>query len=271
MAREWSVLQNLCRWLGAVAAVMVLHAALAWAMLAREPLDAPPTDPPPAVMIELVSLAVPMEAAPDDLAPGPQMTESASAPAPDSEAVDAVEEAPKVPDDEILKPLPDDPVPIEENMIEATEETTTVKAQELPQETREPPKKQKASKAAPAPAPRTSAPPKAQVKKSNRSAAPAAGASSSPSISPAKWRGALMAHLNRHKRSPRGGGAGTATVKFTINRSGSVTSVRLARSSGSKALDAAAISLVRRASPVPRPPASVRGNSIALSVPVRFR
>ena len=63
---------------------------------------------------------------------------------------------------------------------------------------------------------------------------------------------------------------GTATVAFTINRSGTVTSARLVASSGDAALDAEAVSLPRRASPVPEPPANVSSGTIALAVPIRF-
>jgi protein TonB len=88
----------------------------------------------------------------------------------------------------------------------------------------------------------------------------------------ASWKGDLMAELNRHKRYPSGSSAsGTALVAFSINRSGAVTSARLARSSGDNALDQEAVSLPRRASPLPKPPAGIGGGgSIALTVPIRF-
>jgi protein TonB len=90
-------------------------------------------------------------------------------------------------------------------------------------------------------------------------------------MSPASWKGALMAHLNRYKRFPPGAaGAGVATVAFTIDRSGAVRAARLVRSSGDRVLDAEAVSLPRRASPVPAPPPNVGGNSISLAVPIRF-
>ncbi len=88
------------------------------------------------------------------------------------------------------------------------------------------------------------------------------------SMSMATWRGSIIAHLNRRKRSA-GGQRGMATVAFSINRSGQVLSARLVRSSGNAALDREAVALVRRASPVPPPPADIKGNSVLLSVPVR--
>jgi periplasmic protein TonB len=63
-------------------------------------------------------------------------------------------------------------------------------------------------------------------------------------------------HLNRYKRYPSGAAStGTASVAFTIPWSGQVLSVRMIGSSGNPALDAEAVSLPRRASPVPAPPA----------------
>lgn len=79
-----------------------------------------------------------------------------------------------------------------------------------------------------------------------------------------------MAHLNRFKRFPSGASGGTAQVAFSIDRAGRVLSSRLIGSSGDPALDAEAVAMMRRASPVPAPPSSVGGGSITLAVPVRF-
>jgi protein TonB len=50
-----------------------------------------------------------------------------------------------------------------------------------------------------------------------------------------------------------------------------VLSARLTGSSGDTALDEEAVSMVRRASPVPAPPSGVGGGgAIVLAVPVRF-
>lgn len=80
-----------------------------------------------------------------------------------------------------------------------------------------------------------------------------------------------MSHLNRYKRYPAGAtGTGTASVAFTISRSGQVLSARLIGSSGDAALDTEAVSLARRASPVPAPPPNLGGATITLTVPIRF-
>ena len=87
----------------------------------------------------------------------------------------------------------------------------------------------------------------------------------------ATWRGRLIAHLNRYKRFPPGAAStGTAMVAFTISRAGTVLGARLVSSSGNPMLDAEAVALPRRASPMPAPPPSVAGATIALTVPVRF-
>jgi protein TonB len=110
-----------------------------------------------------------------------------------------------------------------------------------------------------------------QTQQANPARAPAAEASHAPSVSQASWQGALIAYLNRYKRYPPGAThTGVASVAFTINRSGQVLSACLIRSSGDSALDREAVSMVRRASPVPAPPSGVGGRTINLAVPIRF-
>lgn len=84
------------------------------------------------------------------------------------------------------------------------------------------------------------------------------------------WASLVSAHLARNKRYPadallRGIG-GTASVAFTLDADGRVTSVRLARSSGNASLDRESQDLVRRASPFPPPP---QGRA-SITVPVNF-
>lgn len=120
------------------------------------------------------------------------------------------------------------------------------------------------------PAPRTSAPPSSAAPR-GPIAGPAPVAAPAPGVSAASWRGAMVAHLNRYKRFPPGAAStGTAMVAFTISRSGAVLGARLVSSSGNPMLDAEAVALPRRASPMPAPPPSVAGATIALTVPVRF-
>ncbi|MFC7542701.1 TonB family protein [Siccirubricoccus deserti] len=57
---------------------------------------------------------------------------------------------------------------------------------------------------------------------------------------------------------------------MAMRRDGSVSAWRLERSTGNADLDAAVGVMVRRASPLPAPPAELPGDLVELLVPVRF-
>ncbi|MAM25441.1 MAG: hypothetical protein CMG88_03265 [Marinobacter sp.] len=71
------------------------------------------------------------------------------------------------------------------------------------------------------------------------------------------YPGLVMRKLSRAGK-PRVNARGTAVVAFSIAATGGLSSVSLARSSGSAALDQAALRLVRGAGPFPKPPAGAR-------------
>jgi protein TonB len=111
----------------------------------------------------------------------------------------------------------------------------------------------------------------AEVQKSDRSAARQSGAGQSSAIAIATWESRLMTHLGRNKRYPADararGETGTAVVTFSLDRSGKVLSASLRKPSGHRDLDAEALDLVRRASPLPAPPP---GAPLTITAPVRF-
>ncbi len=111
-------------------------------------------------------------------------------------------------------------------------------------------------------APETTAPP-------SRPAPPAASAASVRS-----WEGEVLAHLERRKRYPPEARSqrleGVALVRFSMNRQGRVLSVALVQSSDHAVLDREALGLLRRAQPLPSPPAEVVGDPLSLTVPVEF-
>ncbi len=292
------------RWTLAAAAVVAAHGAGAWVALNWHPVETMPNDPPPAIQIDLAPLAVAPEAPPQDVAPGQQMTEAQPVETPDTQTpVDTPDPTPPTPVEtqEPVKPDPD-PTPVQEAQTEEVKPEVVqpvtppdVPIPPLPEKDKAeavlatppppkpkvhkkpPPKKHEAERKKPVNPDKpkqkqTSAPPSTLANRSNAAAAPSSGSDSSPSVSPATWKSSLMAHLNRYKRYPSGAsGTGTASVAFTISRSGQVLSARLIGSSGDPALDAEAASLPRRASPVPAPPASLGGGgSITLTVPIRF-
>jgi|TARA_R110002051_G_scaffold103335_3_gene175117 protein TonB len=71
------------------------------------------------------------------------------------------------------------------------------------------------------------------------------------------YPGLVMRKLSRAGK-PRVNARGTAVIAFSIAANGGLSSVSLARSSGSAALDQAALRLVRGAGPFPKPPAGAR-------------
>jgi len=292
LARKQAALTGL-RWVAAATIAAVVHFAVAWAVLNWREADIAPDAPPPAVMIDLAPLPAAPPAPPQDLPPGPQMTEAQPVPTPDG----------PTPVDETPDPTPPTPAQTAEEL--KPEIPPTLQPQPQPQAIKIPdlPKKNDAeAMLAPPPPPplkpeahkerrpkaheaerkkpidpdkpkqrQTSAPPSSLAARPNTAAAPSAGSGASPSVSPVTWKSELMAHLNRYKRYPAGASsAGTASVAFTIARSGQVLSAHLIGSSGNPALDAEAVSLPRRASPVPAPPSDFGGAVLTLTVPVHF-
>ena len=111
------------------------------------------------------------------------------------------------------------------------------------------------------------------LQESTRSAAPATGVGNSFARLRANWERELVAHINRFKRYPQGGGGESAEViiNLQLDESGRVASASILRSSGRLDFDAAAIAMVRRADPVPRPPAGAAQAGLNFSLPVIFR
>ena len=85
------------------------------------------------------------------------------------------------------------------------------------------------------------------------------------------YAGLVYAHLVRYKQTPDApsGTRGVATVRFSLNSSGSVTSVQLVRGSGVPNFDREAMALVRRASPFPRPPDGHSNNTVPVAFEIR--
>lgn len=84
----------------------------------------------------------------------------------------------------------------------------------------------------------------------------------------ANYHGRIQSHLARHKR--RAAGRGRAIIRFSISRSGRVTTVRLVKRSGNAAVDQAALAMVRRASPFPPIPPGLKPG-MSFTVPVHYR
>lgn len=118
------------------------------------------------------------------------------------------------------------------------------------------------------------APPRSEAAKlSDRPAAPVQGADAAANAVKLTWQKALMAHLNRSKRYPTGGGrrSAEAVVHFTLDRQGHVLAYSIKRSAGLEAFDEAALAMMKKADPVPAPPPVIADESLSFDVPVQFR
>lgn len=84
----------------------------------------------------------------------------------------------------------------------------------------------------------------------------------------------LFAHLNRFKRYPTAARLrheeGVVSLRFRMDRAGQVLAFAIAKSSGAKALDEEALSLLGRAQPLPAIPTEFRDERLELIVPVEF-
>jgi protein TonB len=89
------------------------------------------------------------------------------------------------------------------------------------------------------------------------------------------WHRQIAIRIERHKGYPTAAQArretGIAQVAFSIDRQGNVIASRIARSSGSAALDRETIDTLRRAQPFPPPPPNMPGDAFEFTVPIRFK
>ena len=106
-----------------------------------------------------------------------------------------------------------------------------------------------------------------------RSVAPARGTGESARRVRATWTKELIAHLDKHKRYPAERQQKTAeiVVSFVLDRAGHVLSTGIAKGSGDRAFDEAALAMVRRSDPVPQPPPLVADEGLNFTLPVIFR
>jgi periplasmic protein TonB len=105
-----------------------------------------------------------------------------------------------------------------------------------------------------------------------RSQAPVLGTGKALQRLKASWFAQLSAHFDKHKRSPQLQKFKNATVAIdvTFDRFGHVLSSSVAQSSGDPAYDEAALAMMRRSDPVPRPPPAVADEGLHFMLPVNF-
>lgn len=228
------------RWGACFAAVLFLHCGIAAAVLGRVE-EGDVLDTVTAVEVEFTSEAF-KEAQARDVAPGEEQIQTDVAPPP-MEKADLKSET----------ETPTPPVPTVEN--------PDIALQVEPEKREE--KKEEEKETTP-----NAAPPMVSA-----SATTAPTAASVRSASVVSWRRQVALQIQRNKRYPTAAQnkreQGIARVAFLINRLGHVVSSRVIQSSGSALLDQEALDLLQRTH-MPKPPAEVAENQLALSIPVIF-
>lgn len=89
----------------------------------------------------------------------------------------------------------------------------------------------------------------------------------------ANWNSELAAQIRRNAAYPAdgGGASGTVQISVSISRNGRLLSHHLAASSGSPALDRAAMAIIERAQPFPPFPAGMTQAQVSRTVPLHLR
>lgn len=256
------------RWGISAAAIVAVHAALVALTMNWYTERPAPGVAMPAIMVDLAPITSSPETAPVDMMPGPEMQQADASP-PEPVATEAVpeqiaptppQEKPEViaPPEQKLQPTPQKPEPAQ---VVLDQKPVPVKPKIVRPDAKKP------SEAPPAP--RTSAPPRAE-RQAPAASAISAGASASAMAS---YTQQVRAHLLRFHKYPSGGNGqrGTVRLSFTLGRGGQVLSSRVGGSSGVPAFDALAMALVRQAQPFPAFPPEIVYGSMPINVPVEFK
>jgi protein TonB len=248
---------ELLRWGACGALVVFMHGAVAAAMIHwHAPDDF--TQPTAALVIDLSPFPVSPPESATDLPPGPEQVEAEASPqVPVEEVKEQVEEKTETENNQEVQPEVEAAINPEVVLDAKPPEQQQVKT---PQELQ-------------LPAPETTAPQASNFEMAAIAAAPAQGVPTVESSNAIPtWRNDVVARLERNKRFPAGSekDRGTAQVDFSIDRQGRVTASRVTKSSGSDALDRAALEMIARSQPFPPPPVGLAGAEVRLTVPVRF-
>ncbi|WP_312934552.1 TonB family protein [Pseudomonas sp.] len=233
--------QTLARYGGSLALVLGLHAAAVLLMLdwsVPQVVELPPE----AMVVELAPLPEPAPPPPPKAVPPP--------PAPVEEPpLPKLAEAPK-PKIAVAKPKP----------------------KPKPQPPKQPVKKPEPPKDEPPSEEVADTPPSVEPPK--KSAAPAPSIASNSNALPT-WQSDLLRHLAKYKDYPANARSrnlqGVTRMSFVVDAEGRVVSSSIVSGSGSAILDRATLDMLRRAQPLPKPPAEIlSGGSISVTAPFAF-
>jgi protein TonB len=241
-----SLARSLPRWGVSLLLVLGVHGGVAAWSLYWQPQAAAIELPPPAMLIELP----PAPPAPPAAPPPPPEPVRAPEPPPQPKVIEAPKPRLALPPPP-PKPRPKPPKP-------------EAKPEPRPRPPVEPP---------PSATPVSDSVPTADAKPAAQPS-PQAG-NPAPSQAKVSWQSRLLAHLNRHKRYPedarRRGQEGVVKLRFVVDGRGNVLRFELASRSGSHSLDRATLQMIRRAQPLPPPPAELlRDGSLEVVAPVVY-
>jgi protein TonB len=248
--------RDLQRWLLSGCIVLMAHGGFAaGAIYWHDPDD--DDDPTAALVVDLA----PMPVSPDTLPmpPGPEQVQAEASPQRPVEKVeekpDEVKEAKEVREEQpVLPPAVAPEVALAALPPEVQRETPKAAEQQMP-------------------APATTAPQAPKVQEANVAAAPNQGREHiSNSNAVPNYDRQVSALIERNKRYPQAARneRGIVQLSFSLDRQGHVTSSRIAKSSGSAALDEAALELLRRVGTFPPPPPEKAGAQLNFTVPIRY-
>jgi len=222
-------------------------------------------------------------------APGDNEVQAAATPEPQREAEQKATEQPRevqvAPEEKVPEQAAKSETPVETAAAETpkaeeekprdTEGVLVPPLAEKPPQTKAQPPKPVQNAAPAKERRRVEAPTKEQATKQAKTSTPSTTANNvgvGRSDSNSNYAGLVSAHLRRHQQYPSDarsrGDQGTATVSFSLDSGGRVTSSSLVRGSGISSIDQEVQAMVRRSSPFPAPPS---GRGVSFKVPVSFR
>ena len=267
------------RWVVCAIIVVAAH-AFAWRALSMQEPASESDAGSPIVTLELSPVLAAPAPPPEEPAPEAQPNEAQNAPPPPPQS--------SAPLTNVEPPRPEDPLPIKSDPQPVKSDPPPPASDVPPDAMASPPQPEAEDVTAPPPPP----PPPVEAAVAPPSPPPSAPSAAMPSIAdvpaapeiapgseeatpPAavqRWRQALIAQIERHKRFPSNakGRSGVVKVAFSIDLDGRLTEVQIVASSGSAALDEAAVDLIRQSQPFPTPPSALPKNDLSFVAPIRY-